>query len=77
MEIVFQILNHFVYLIRTSIVKTMGNQTSNPNEGSGELLNEGLLLYELILIDLIKLILSLDINVIATTTRYEEKGKQQ
>lgn len=55
----------------------MGNQTSNPNEGSGELLNEGLSLYELILVDLIKLILSLDINVIATTTRYDEKGKQQ
>ena len=62
-------------LIRTSIVKTMGNQASNSNEGSGELLNEGLLFYELILINLIKLILSLDINVITTTTKYDEKGK--
>lgn len=62
-------------LIRTSIVKTMGNQASNPNEGSGELLNEGLLFYELILINLIKIILSLDINVITTTTKYDEKGK--
>ena len=53
----------------------MGNQTSNPNEGLGELLNDGLLLYELILINLIKLILLLDINMIKTTTKYDEEGK--